>query len=231
MTDSLDKDTTTKIDTSYRHIILLAVPVLLANLFMPLQSTIDAAIVGHFSDASQLAGMGLAIQILSLLLVSFNFLQYASSGLSAQAVGKATTASQASHSLLGILQRSLLLALAIGMVLMLCQSFLIDLGLHLLAASEDSSAAATTYLRIRFFSVIAELMNYAFLGWFAGQGKTRLMLYQQSFIAIINIILTLTFVYIFDMGLAGVALGTACAFLAGHSTCFMDEQKSTAHTS
>ena len=76
------------IDTRYRRIISIAVPVMLANLAMPLQSLIDTAVVGNMNAAANLAGMGLAIQLLSLLLVSFNFLQYASSGLSAQALGR-----------------------------------------------------------------------------------------------------------------------------------------------
>lgn len=63
--------------------------------------------------------------------------------------------------------------------------------------------------------MIAELMNFAFIGWFAGQGKTRYMLYQQGFIAILNIILTLFFVYGMQMGLVGVALGTTIAFWSG----------------
>ena len=69
------------IDTSYKRIVAIALPVLLANLAMPLQSVIDTAIVGNMNDTAKLAGMGLAIQLLSLLLVSFNFLQYASSGI------------------------------------------------------------------------------------------------------------------------------------------------------
>ena len=63
------------IDTSYKRIIAIALPVLLANLAMPLQSVIDTAIVGNMNETAKLAGMGLAIQLLSLLLVSFIFLQ------------------------------------------------------------------------------------------------------------------------------------------------------------
>ena len=51
---------------------------MLANLAMPLQSLIDT-VVGNMNAAANLAGMGL-VQLLSLLLVGFNFLQYASSG-------------------------------------------------------------------------------------------------------------------------------------------------------
>lgn len=205
---------------SYRHIISIAIPVVLANLAMPLQSTIDTAIVGHLSDTSKLAGMGLAIQLLALILISFNFLQYASSGLSAQALGAfnnserntQNNAQNFNNQVIGILQRALITAISIGFIVVLCQHWLIPFGLKLLAANTHSTASATQYLQIRFWGIPAELMNYAFVGWFAGQSKTKHMLYLQSFIAITNIILTLCFVFIFNMDLAGVALGTVLAY-------------------
>lgn len=211
------------INTSYRRILAIAVPVILANLAMPLQSVIDTAIVGNMSATAKLAGMGLAIQLLSIILVSFNFLQYASSGLSAQAVGQLASQDKAadnlqvtySSPLLSILQRALLLAFGIGAVLLIAKPWLIDFGLQALSANPESGQAAAVYLNVRFWGVIAELMNFAFIGWFAGQGKTRYMLYQQSFIAIMNIILTLSFVYGLELGLEGVALGTTIAFWLG----------------
>ena len=211
------------INTSYRRILAIAVPVILANLAMPLQSVIDTAIVGNMSATAKLAGMGLAIQLLSLILVSFNFLQYASSGLSAQAVGQFASQDKAADNLqvtylsplLSILQRALLLAFGIGAVLLIAKPWLIDFGLQALSANPESGQAAAVYLNVRFWGVIAELMNFAFIGWFAGQGKTRYMLYQQSFIAIMNIILTLSFVYGLELGLEGVALGTTIAFWLG----------------
>ncbi|WP_261868901.1 MATE family efflux transporter [Psychrobacter sp. JCM 18901] len=208
------------IDTSYKRIVAIALPVLLANLAMPLQSVIDTAIVGNMNDTAKLAGMGLAIQLLSLLLVSFNFLQYASSGLAAQALGQLannsnTSAVSAPTPLLSILQRALLLAFVIGAILLLAKPWLIDFGLQALSANPESGRAAKTYLDVRFWGVIAELMNFAFIGWFAGQGKTRYMLYQQGFIAVLNIVLTLFFVFAMQMGLAGVALGTTIAFWFG----------------
>ena len=103
----------------------------------------------------------------------------------------------------------------IGAVLLIAKPWLIDFGLQALSANPDSGSAAKTYLDVRFWGVIAELMNFAFIGWFAGQGKTRYMLYQQGFIAMLNIILTLFFVYVMQMGLVGVALGTTIAFWLG----------------
>ncbi|WP_286739573.1 MATE family efflux transporter [Psychrobacter sp. UBA3068] len=227
MTISPPSSTMPPIDTRYTRIIAIALPVLLANLAMPLQSVIDTAIVGNMNDTAKLAGMGLAIQLLSLVLVSFNFLQYASSGLSAQALGElanhvdssinatATSSPLTPSPLLSILQRALLLAFVIGAILLLAKPWLIDVGLQALSANPASGLAAKTYLDVRFWGVIAELMNFAFIGWFAGQGKTRYMLYQQGFIAILNVGLTLFFVFVMQMGLVGVALGTTIAFWLG----------------
>lgn len=223
---SVTTSTLPPIDTRYQHIIAIALPVLLANLAMPLQSVIDTAVVGHMNETSILAGMGLAIQLLSLLLVSFNFLQYASSGLAAQALGQQANNEQtANHRLdntpnrhtllLCILQRAWLLAFMIGVVLWVLKPWLIDFGLQALAANPTNAIAAKTYLDVRFWGVIAELLNFAFIGWFAGQGETRYMLYQQGFIALLNITLTLFFVYGLQMGLIGVALGTTLAFWLG----------------
>ena len=202
-------------DLSYAHIIKLAVPVLLANLAMPIQSAIDIAVVGHFEHPSSMAGLGLATQLLALILVSLNFLQYASSGLSAQAMGSQLPTHQKAHALLAILQRSLVLAILLGILIFLCQAPLLNIGLSILGAANENRLAACTYLQTRLFGVAFELMNYAFLGWFAGQGKTTYMLYQQVFIAVLNIILTLSLVYIFDLGLQGVALGTVLAYTSG----------------
>lgn len=218
MSSTLPPSAMPPIDTRYARIIAIALPVLLANLAMPLQSVIDTAIVGNMNNTAKLAGMGLAIQLLSLILVSFNFLQYASSGLSAQALGQLannSSSKQTQSPLLSILQRALLLAFMIGAVLLIAKPWLIDFGLQALSANPDSGRAAKTYLDVRFWGVIAELMNFAFIGWFAGQGKTRYMLYQQGFIALLNIILTLFFVYVLQMGLVGVALGTTIAFWLG----------------
>ena len=218
MSSTLPPSAMPPMDTRYARIIAIALPVLLANLAMPLQSVIDTAIVGNMNDTAKLAGMGLAIQLLSLILVSFNFLQYASSGLSAQALGQLannSSSKQTQSPLLSILQRALLLAFMIGAVLLIAKPWLIDFGLQALSANPDSGRAAKTYLDVRFWGVIAELMNFAFIGWFAGQGKTRYMLYQQGFIALLNIILTLFFVYVLQMGLVGVALGTTIAFWLG----------------
>lgn len=216
------------LDLSYRHIIAIAAPVLIANLAMPLQGAIDVGVVGHFPQSSHLAGLGIASQLWLLILVSFNFLQYASSGLAAQALGRQATGKTHATELADILYRSLSLALILATILWLFKPLIISLGLQLLGAQPASSEAAHTYLSVRYYGIVFELMNYAFIGWFAGQGKTNQMMMVQLLISIINIILTLTFVYLFDMGLQGVALGTVIGYAIGCLTAITLAKKTLA---
>ncbi len=209
------------LDLSYWHILAIAGPVLIANLALPLQGAIDVAVVGHFPQTHSLAGLGIASQLWLLLLVSFNFLQYASSGLSAQALGKMAASQQtdamrhAHHELAAILYRSLGLALLIGGLLWLLKPLLISYGLDLLGALPSSRQAADTYLTMRYHGIVFELMNYAFIGWFAGQGQTKQIMAVQLIISVMNILLTLFFVYQMPLGLSGVALGTVLGYAVG----------------
>ena len=195
---------------------------------MPLQGAIDVGVVGHFPQSSHLAGLGIASQLWLLILVSFNFLQYASSGLAAQALGRQATGKTHATELADILYRSLSLALILATILWLFKPLIISLGLQLLGAQPASSEAAHTYLSVRYYGIVFELMNYAFIGWFAGQGKTNQMMMVQLLISIINIILTLTFVYLFDMGLQGVALGTVIGYAIGCLTAITLAKKTLA---
>ncbi len=113
-------------------------------------------------------------------------------------------------------------------ILWLFKPLIISLGLQLLGAQPASSEAAHTYLSVRYYGIVFELMNYAFIGWFAGQGKTNQMMMVQLLISIINIILTLTFVYLFDMGLQGVALGTVIGYAIGCLTAITLAKKTLA---
>lgn len=222
----MSQNTPAPLDLSYRRIIAIAAPVLVANLAMPLQGAIDVGVVGHFPKSYHLAGLGIASQLWLLILVSFNFLQYASSGLSAQALGRQATGANRGTELADILYRSLGLALILAVILWLFKPYIISLGLQLLGAQPASSQAANDYLSVRYYGIVFELMNYAFIGWFAGQGKTNQMMMVQLLISAINIILTLTFVYAFDMGLAGVALGTVIGYALGCLTAAILAHKS-----
>jgi MATE family multidrug resistance protein len=193
-----------------RRILAIAVPVVLSNATGPLQGAVDTAVIGNLGSEVHLAGVGLGAQVFSLLFVSFNFLQIASSGLSAQALG-----ARDMGAVLDTLARALAVAAACAAGLILLQWPLRAAGLALFEGSAQAEAMAGLYFDIRIWGAPAELGNYALLGWFAGQEMTRRMFRHQIVVSALNVALSLLFVLGFGWGVAGVALGTVLAAFGG----------------
>lgn len=202
--------TTIPCSPSYRQILLLSLPVIVSNATVPIQGLIDVAIVGHLDSSDYLSAVGLAAEFFSLLFVSFNFLQYASSGLSAQALG------EKNYARLGrVLYRSVLIALVIGLLLIALQWLWPRLGLWFFAPTGQVADWFVDYLAIRIWGAPIELANYALFGWFVGQGKSAAVLRQQLVMSLSNVGLNIVFVVILGYGVAGVAMGTVVANAMG----------------
>lgn len=195
---------------TYRQIAVLSLPVIFANITLPVQGLIDVAIIGHLDSADYLSAVGLAAQLFSLLLVSFNFLQYASSGLSAQALGENNI-----DRLQRVLLRALMLAVFIGVALIILQPLWWRLGAWFFAPDGQIKALFHDYYRIRIWGAPFELANYAFVGWFAGQSRPNALFRQQVFISVSNVLFNLLFVVGLGWNVAGVATGTLLANLLG----------------
>lgn len=195
--------------TSWR-VLAIAVPVVLSNVTVPLQGAVDTAIIGRLGEVTALAAVGLGAEIFSLQFGVFNFLQIGVSGLAAQAVG-----ARAFDRLANVLLRGLLIGAAIGAVIFAFQIPLIWIFLGIFEASAETEALTAEYYHYRMLGAPAELMNYAFLGWFAGQEQVRRLVAQQVFLALCNITLNVTLVTYAGWGVAGVAIGTAIASWMG----------------
>ncbi len=205
------------LDIRYRTIIKIAIPVVFANMIMPLQGIIDTAIAGHFGQADFLAGLGIATQFMMLILVSFNFLQYATSGQTAQVSGQISHNSQNNYQqLLYLLQRAIFLALCISGLIWLIKPFLLMPILSFFSQEAQVIHIAYQYTSIRIWGLPFELINYVCLGWFAGQGLGRYIFWQQLAIAITNLIISLALVYIWQWQMLGLAIGTVFGYFIGN---------------
>ena len=193
-----------------RRVLLIALPVVLSNATVPLQGAVDTAVIGSLGSAVYLAGVGLGAQMFALLFSSFNFLQTATSGLSAQALGARDPARA-----LDTLARALSVALALAAAMILLRGPLRLAGLALFEGSAQAEALAGVYFDIRILGAPAELANYALLGWFAGQEMTRRLFQHQLVVSLSNIALNLTLVLGLGMDVDGVALGTVLASYLG----------------
>lgn len=205
-----DASRTAAPEITYVRVAAIALPVVLSNAMIPLQGAIDTAIIGNLGEAHFLAAVALGAAIIQMLFVVFNFLQMGVSGLTAQALGAGD-----GRRVLNTLVRAGVIALAIATALILMKLPLRAGALALFEGSARAKAEAAVYVDIRLWGAPAELMNYALMGWFAGQGQTRRLFEMQCVTSVTNIALNLFFVLVLGWGVAGVALGTVIGAFAG----------------
>jgi len=207
------EDMTKKTDITaigHRQIWQLAGPMILANISIPILGMVDTAVVGHLEAPHYLGAVAVGSLIFSLLFWGFGFLRMATTGLTAQAVGRGDLVQQ-QH----IIQTTLLFALLIASLLLLFQSPLSHLAFYAMDASDLVTQFGQDYFSIRIWSSPAILVNYVILGWLIGIAATRSALLLILIVNISNIILDLFFVSVFDMAVEGVALASVIAEYLG----------------
>ncbi len=190
----------------HRQVWQLAWPMIISNISVPLLGLVDTAVIGHLPDPRYLGAVAIGASLFSVLYWGFGFLRMGTTGLTAQALG-----SDDHQTLKRLLSQSLILAALIGLMLILFQQPLIDLGLLLMSPSAEVLEQARIYCDIRIFSAPAVLANYTLLGWFLGLQNSRIPLLLLVTANLINILLDLFFVVVLEMTVDGVAWASLCA--------------------
>ncbi|WP_166653554.1 MATE family efflux transporter [Paraburkholderia flava] len=194
----------------HRRVFTLAFPIVIANLTQPILGAVDTAVAGHLNSASYLGGVALGGLFFNFVFWGFGFLRMGTTGLVAQSFG-----ANDPDALRMNVVRALLLAFAIGAVLLLAQAPLIDYTLRALGGSADVQRHARAYSHARIWAAPFALANYVVLGWLLGTQRVRAALVIQVFINVVNVIAVLFYVYGLDGGVAGIGAATATADVLG----------------
>lgn len=191
---------------SHRDILAIAVPIILANSATPLLGLTDIAVIGHFGSVSDLGAIALGNLIFSFLFWGFGFLRMSTSGFVAQAYGR-----QDVEETVAVVARALLLAVAIGCVLVALQWPLITLALNILGGDASVESVTRDFFFVRIWSAPATLALYAINGLLIGRGLGRQLLRQQLLLNGLNLTLNIFFAGVLGWGARGIALGTVLA--------------------
>ncbi len=189
-----------------RRVWALAAPIIVSNLATPLLGAVDTAVVGRLPDAAYIGGVAIGALIFNFLYWGFGFLRMGTTGFTAQAFGAGDA-----DELRAALLRPLILALALGALLVALQAPIGLLAFRILEASPEVEGFAQTYFEIRIWSAPAALVNYTVLGWMLGTQRARLALLLQVALNGINIVLDFYFVIGLGWGIEGVALASLIA--------------------
>ncbi|MFI0847987.1 MATE family efflux transporter [Mesorhizobium sp. IMUNJ 23232] len=197
-----------------RRVLVLALPIILANLAQPVLALVDTMVAGHLPGARYLGGVALGGVLFNFLFWSFGFLRMATTGLVAQASGADDPQLVRRH-----LLRALLVALLAGLVIVLLKSQIIGLGMAILGGSSAVRDSAVAYSEARMWSAPAALGNFVLLGYLLGRQRVIVSLALQIGLNLLNLAATLTLVLVFGWGVTGIGAGTALAewtaFIAG----------------
>lgn len=193
-----------------KRILGLAVPSIISNITVPLLGLVDVSIVGHLGSATYIGAIAVGGMLFSMIYWIFGFLRMGTSGLTAQAYGRRDLA----EVILSFV-RSVGIAFGLGLLLILLQYPILKIAFTLIDTTPAIKELASLYFRICIWGAPAVLGLYSFAGWFVGMQNSRFPMYIAITQNVVNIAASLFFVFVWNRGVAGVAMGTLVAQYAG----------------
>lgn len=187
----------------YSAIFAIAIPMIISNITTPLLGLVDTAVVGHLEHHWYLGGVSVGAMIFTFIYWLAGFLRMSTTGMTAQAVG-----ANDSQQSLSVLLQGLIIALVISVCVLVIQQPLLQLGLHLASASEQVTQYAAEYFSIRIWAMPAALANLVLMGWLLANQHTTFLMWTQIAVNLLNILLDLLFVLVFEWDVQGVALAS-----------------------
>ena len=201
-------------DSPVRAVLLFAVPVAIGSLFQSLYNTMDSIIIGRFLGARALAAVGSAAQITGFFLMISIALTTAFSVMTAQYFG-ARNNEMVRRTAVGCIYIVAAGSAVIGaagaafarpiMTMMQADALIID--------------DAVLYMRICVGLCFGQVAYNATASILRAIGDSRTPLYFLILSSILNVVLNITFVAVFGMGVAGVAIATVIAQVASAAAC------------
>lgn len=177
---------------------------ILSNLMVPLAGLISVAFLGHLGDIRHLAGVTLSTILFNYIYRTFGFLRMSTTGMTAQAVGR-----EDEQGVLITGLRNGILALGLGIIILIFQYPLQEIGFALLSATSDVKASGQAYYDARIWAAPATLLNFVLIGWFLGREQSGKVLVLSAVGNAANILLDYLLIVRLGWESAGAGFATA----------------------
>lgn len=190
-----------------RRIGALALPNILSNVTVPLLMLADTAMAGRMERAESIAAVAIGAAITQFVIGVWSLLRMGTTGFTAQAWGACD-----GRSLLRQLASGSIIALVIGLLLVFLRPLYIAPAAALLQGSASLQLPeAETYLHYSFLGAPAALLLYVLNGWLIGVQRMKLVMSVSILCNLLNIFFSFLLAFPADLGVGGLALGTALA--------------------
>ena len=184
-------------------LITFAFPLMLSGVLQLMFNAVDIIVVGRFSGSSSLAAVGSTTALINVFTNLFIGISLGANVLAARffATGREKEMSETVHT-------SITFALISGIVMAIIGQICAKGALELMGTPEDVIGLSTLYMRIYFLGMpFFMLYNYG-AAILRAVGDTKRPLYFLVISGVINAVLNMALVIVFDLGVAGVAIAT-----------------------
>ena len=166
-----------------RRILRLAVPNAIASLSVPLVGIADTAMIGHLEDVVFMGAVATASTLFDVLFWGTGFLRMGTTSLVAQYHGAGDH-----RACVETLYRSLLLAAAVAVLVLVLHHWLAPLGFGLAGGSGEVQRWGLIYFSVRVLSVPMVLAMLALNGFFLGVANAMAPLYVTVVAGVVNVV-------------------------------------------
>ncbi len=193
----------------FKQILYFSIPLIIGNLFQQLYNTVDSIVVGNFIGDNALAAVNSSGAIVQLLISFFMGLSMGGGVTISNYFGARNREGvhKAVHTTFALSVLSGVLATIIGVVFT-------PAILKLVNVDPEVMADSVLYLRIYFMGILGLIVYNMCSGMLRAVGDSRHPLYFLIVSSVINVVLDILFVAVFNLGIAGVAYATLIAQLA-----------------
>ena len=192
--------------TPWKKIIRFALPLFLGNIIQQLYNTVDAAVAGHFIGSHALAAVGSNMTIMQMAVAIFFGITMGANILISQNYGAKN------YNALKNIVDTFMIFVYIASLLFTVFGFLVASTIHaFLKTPLEILEYSLSYLNIMLLGMLPMFGYNAVSAALRGIGDTKTPLLLLIVASIINVVLDIVFVTVFNMGVGGLALATVLA--------------------
>lgn len=184
-------------------ILRFALPLMLSSILQLLFNAADVAVVGKFAGDDCLAAVGSTSSLINLLTNLFLGLSIGANVLSAKYY-----AAKETDRVQKVVHTAVTVSLLSGLALTFIGICFAPFFLKLMGSPGEVLKLASIYLRIYFLGMPAMMLYNFGSSLLRSKGDTKRPLYFLTLAGVINVVLNLLFVIVFDLDVKGVALAT-----------------------
>ncbi len=200
--------------TIWKKIIFFALPLFVGNLFQQLYNTADSLIVGNFLGSNALAAVSSSGNLIFLMVGFFNGIAIGAGVVIARYFGARDIENmqRAIHTTVAFGLVSSVILTVVGVALAPQILIWMDTPANVLPES-------VTYFRIYFMGSLGLVMYNIFVGILQAVGDSKHPLYYLIVSSIINVVMDLVLIVVFDMGVGSAAFATILSQFISAALC------------